>query len=374
MLKAETGVVVSIESVRPGAQEIVVAAGGQPERAIAYPSLTGKVNAGDRVMLNTTAVRMGLGSGGLHFVMKRIGGQGEPEVRKRAEPAAEAQPEPRGHVIKLRYTPLQFACLAAEEPESPHHAALRIASNLRGAPVIASALHSMIAPAAAGVKAAAPGLRVAYVMTDAAALPLAVSRLVPQLAEAGLLDATITCGQAFGGDYEAVNLFSGLLVAKVAAGADVIIAGQGPGNVGTATLYGFGGIEVGEIINAASVLGGRPVAMLRISFADPRERHRVVSHHSLVALGRAALARATVVVPEMADDHARQVREKLAAADIPTRHEIVTESGEAGLAELAERGVEIKSMGRGVADDRDFFLAAAAAGEYAARILEKGSE
>jgi len=366
MLKAEAGAVLSIEATRAGAQELLVAVGGQTERAINYPLLTGEVTPGDQVLLNTTAVRMELGTGGLHFVMKRITGAGEAQMEK--------QPEPRGHIIKLRYTPLQFACLAAEEPDSPHHAALRTASNLRGTPVIASPLHSMIAPAAAGAKAAAPGLRVAYVMTDAAALPLAVSRLVPQLAEAGLLDATVTCGQAFGGDYEAVNLFSGLLVAKLAAGAGVIIAGQGPGNVGTATLYGFGGIEVGEIINAASVLGGRPVAMLRISFADPRERHRVVSHHSLVALGRAALARATVVMPEMADDRARQVREKLEAADIPTRHEVVTENGEAGLAELAERGVEVKSMGRAVADDREFFLAAAAAGEYAARLLEKASE
>ncbi|HUT75529.1 MAG TPA: DUF3866 family protein [Armatimonadota bacterium] len=358
MLKAEVGVVLSIEASRAGAQEAVIEVAGKRARALNYPRLTGPIAGGERVLLNTTAVRLGLGTGGLHFVMKRL------DDRDNATPPA--TPDEPGHVIKLRYTPLQFSCLSAEEADSPHHEALRTASSLNGAPVVACSLHSMIAPAAAGVKALLPAARVVYVMTDAAALPIAVSRLVAQLQEAGLLDTTVTCGQAFGGAYEAVNLFSGLLTARLVGEADVIIAGQGPGNVGTGTLYGFGGIEQGEIINATAVLGGRPVAAVRISFADPRERHRGVSHHSLVALGRVALARAAVVLPQISDDRARQVGEKLAAADIPDRHDIVTASGEAGLAELARRGVAVKSMGRAVDDDPEFFLAAAAAGEYAA--------
>lgn len=365
MLNAETGVVLSIQAERAGAQEAAVEVAGNTERALNYPRLTGPLAAGDRVVINTTAVRLGLGTGGLHFVMKRINEEDQTDPE---------QAQQQGHIIKLRYTPLQFSCLSAEEEDSPHHELLRRASRLDGAPVIACPLHSMVAPAAAGVKAASPDLRVAYVMTDAGALPIAVSRLAAQLREADLLAATVTCGQAFGGDHEAVNVYSGLLVARLVAEADVIIAGQGPGNVGTATLYGFGAIEQGEIINAASVLGGQPVAVLRISFADPRERHQVVSHHSLVALGRAALARAVVVMPEMAQQRAKQVREKLEAADIPSRHEVVVASGESGLAELSERGLEVKSMGRSIEDDREFFLAASAAGEYAARLVESESE
>jgi hypothetical protein len=363
MLTVEQGVVLSIETERAGAQEASVEVCGATERALNYPDLTGPIAPGDQVLLNTTAVRMGLGTGGLHFVMKRIGAEGETEL--------EAPQEQPGHIIKLRYTPLQFSCLAAEEQESPYHDVLKTASDLNGTPVVACPLHSMLALAAAGVKATSPDLRVVYVMTDSAALPISVSRLVTQLKNAALLDATVTCGQAFGGDFEAVNIFSGLLTAKLAAEADIIIAGQGPGNVGTDTLYGFGGIEQGVIVNATSVLNGRPVAALRISFAESRDRHRVVSYHSLVALGRAALARAAVIVPRMADDRAQQVRERLEAADIPTRHDVVVESGEAGLAELAERGVDVKSMGRSVADDPEFFLAAAAAGEYAAGLVER---
>jgi len=363
MLRAEQGVVRSIEAGHAGAQEVIVEVSGRAEPALNYPDLTGPLAVGNRVLLNTTAVRLGLGTGGLHFVMKRLSDEGEEGQRERRD-------EP-GHIIKLRYTPLQFSCLSAEEPDSPYHDLLRTASSLGGAPVIACPLHSMIAPAAAGIKAMLPDLRVAYVMTDAAALPIAVSRLVARLIEAGLLDTTVTCGQAFGGQYEAVNVFSGLLTARLAGEADVIIAGQGPGNVGTATLYGFGGIEQGEIINATAVLGGRPVAAVRISFAEPRERHRVVSHHSLVALGRVATARAAVVLPQMADDRATQVREKLEAADIPARHDIVTAAGDAGLDELAQRGLEVRSMGRSIEDDREFFLAASAAGEYAAGLVER---
>ena len=57
-------------------------------------------------------------------------------------------------------------------------------------------------------------------MTDAAALPLAFSRLVRELTAAELLDATITAGQAFGGDYECVTVASVLLAARWIAGAD----------------------------------------------------------------------------------------------------------------------------------------------------------
>ena len=75
---------------------------------------------------------------------------------------------------------------------------------------------------------------------------------------------------------------------------DIAVVAQGPGNLGTGTRWGFSGVAAGEAVNAAAALGGRPVASLRISDADPRMRHRGVSHHSLTAYGRVALARADV--------------------------------------------------------------------------------
>ena len=134
-------------------------------------------------------------------------------------------------------------------------------------------------------------------MSDGGALPLWFSRTVSGLREAGWLAATVTVGQAFGGDLEAVTLHSGLLAARLVLGCDVVVVTQGPGNLGTGTRWGFSGVAAGEAVNAAAVLRGRPVAALRVSAADPRARHRGVSHHSLTAYGRVALAAADVVVP-----------------------------------------------------------------------------
>ena len=52
-----------------------------------------------------------------------------------------------------------------------------------------------------------------------------------------------------------------------------------------------------EAINAAAVLNGRPVGALRVSEADPRERHHGISHHSLTAYGRIAAHPADIAVP-----------------------------------------------------------------------------
>ena len=132
-------------------------------------------------------------------------------------------------------------------------------------------------------------------MLDGGALPAWFSRTVAGLRAAGWLRGTISTGQAFGGDLETVTVHTGLLAARHVLGAEVIVVTQGPGNLGTGTRWGFSGVACGEAVNAAAVLGGRPVAALRISDADPRERHRGVSHHSLTSYGRVALAAADVV-------------------------------------------------------------------------------
>ena len=86
-----------------------------------------------------------------------------------------------------------------------------------------------------------PGSRVVYVMSDQGALPMAFSRSVAELRASGLLAGTVTVGQAFGGDLEAVTLHSGLLAARLALGAELVVVSQGPGNLGTGTRWGFSG-------------------------------------------------------------------------------------------------------------------------------------
>lgn len=330
---------------------------GVPGTAVAYTRLTGACTAGDRVLLNTTAVDLGLGTGGDHFVVCRLGA---------AQGVALDHPS-GGHIMKLRYTPLQVDVMAVEAPESPHHEVMRTAEDLEGTPVVCCGLHSQVPLVAAAVRHADPSARVVYCATDAAALPLALSDVVRAGREAALIDATVTCGQAFGGMLEAINLHSGLLAARHVLCADVIIVAIGPGVAGTATPFGHGGIGQGEAINAVGALGGRPVACLRMSFADLRERHRGVSHHSLMALTRVALAPAIIAVPTLDPESSNAIREQLAESGAAELHRLVT-SPEGSVTPPPLCGVNVTTMGRGPADDPAFFSAAYAAGEIASRL------
>jgi hypothetical protein len=240
--------------------------------------------------------------------------------------------------------------------------------SIEGMPVVAAALHSQVPAVAVAVKAAAPDARIAYVMTDGAALPLALSDLVVTLRERGLVDATVTCGHAFGGDYEAVSIFSALAVARHAALADVTIVAMGPGIVGTNTRLGFSGMEVGPILDAAVALGGVPIAALRVSFADPRERHLGLSHHSATALRLACRERVRIAVPRVGGDEEARLRADLAAEGLDRRHDVVDVDAPDVLALLDAHGLEVVSMGRPAADDPMMFATASAAGTLAAAL------
>jgi hypothetical protein len=175
-------------------------------------------------------------------------------------------------------------------------------------------------------------------------------------------------GQAFGGDLEAVNVHSGLLAARHALDAHIAIVTQGPGNLGTGTTWGFSGVSVGEAVNAAVTLGGRAVGALRISDADPRARHRGVSHHSLTSYGRVALAAADLVVPdalpEPLDGVVAAALEPLAA-----RHRIVAVRTDGLDGALRALPVKLSTMGRALDADYAYFLACAAAGRHAATLV-----
>ncbi len=310
----------------PGAVEVTVTVGDEGDvRALAYPSLVGRPRLHDRVLLNTTAVSLGLGTGGYALVVAI------PD-RLPADP-----PSGPGHLVKARYTPLQATVLGVDEQESEHHALMRDADDLGGMPVVVADLHSALPAVIAGVRAAAPEASVAYVMTDGGALPAWFSRTVAALRDAGLLAGCVTVGQAFGGDLEAVTLHTGLLASRHVVRADVVVVAQGPGNLGSGTRWGFSGVAAGEAINATAALLGRPVASLRVGFADPRPRHRGVSHHSLTAYGRVALAPADVVVPLVGGDEEARIRQDAAPLAPPHRLVEVSVDGLERVAESAAR-------------------------------------
>jgi hypothetical protein len=368
-------VVTAVGREWPGAVELEVSVAGAALTALAYPRLTGRPEPGDEVLLNTSALDLGLGTGGYALVVAVPG-------RLPDDPAGP------GHLVKARYTPLQVTVLGADEQGSVYHERLREADDLDGLPVVVADLHSALPAVLAGYYAQRdalagparqpdpstdepePSPRAVYVMLDGGALPIWFSRTVARLREIGWLAGTITVGQAFGGDLDAVTVHSGLLAARHVLGAEVVVVAQGPGNLGTGTRWGFSGLACGEAVNAAAVLGGRPVASLRISEADRRDRHRGISHHSLTAYGRVALARADVVVPDLPGEFGAQVA--AAAEPLGSRHNLVR-VGVDGLREvLARCPVPLSTMGRGLDDDLAYFLAAAAAGRHAAALAAAG--
>lgn len=312
-----TGTVTAVRSERPGLQRVEV--DGEP--AYVLTDLIGPVAMGDRVVVNTTAVDLGLGSGGWHVVHWNLSRDG---WRSTAG----------GRMMKLRYTSLQADVGVDEAPE---------AGSLAGVPVVACDLHSQVACVAEGFAVVAPGRTLAYVMTDGGALPLVLSDEVARLQAEDKLAATVTCGHAFGGDHEAVNVASALLAAR----ADAIVVGPGPGVVGTRSRLGYSGLDVAHVVDTADRLGGRPVVCVRWSAADERAEHQGVSHHTTTALGQAR-ARALVAVPK---------GERLA-----TTHEVVE-------VDVPHLDLDITTMGRGQADDPGFFAWAAAAGVLAAQLV-----
>jgi hypothetical protein len=334
---------------------------GVDARAVCYTTLAGTCATGDRVLLNTTATELALGTGGEDLVVARSATETPDEGVLVDDPSG-------GHIMKLRYAPLQRDVLAVEEEASPHHEVLLDADSLEGMPVVCCGLHSHLPAVAAALREIAPDARIAYVMTDEAALPLAMSDTVRACRDAGLVDTTISCGQAFGGELEAVNVYSGLLAARLAAGAAAAIVAIGPGVPGTGTLFGHGGVAQGETVNAVTALAGRPIAALRMSFADARPRHRSVSHHTLVALVHVALGRATVAVPNLRPQWATTMEEQLEEAGVWARHDRA--DSERYPEELPDtRGVALCTMGRDAEADPAFFAAAATAGEVAGRLL-----
>jgi hypothetical protein len=349
-----------IRSERPGVLELDVDVDddpadpppvAEPGVAVAFTQLVGSVEVGDRILVNTTGVALGLGTGGFHLVVA-VDDQTATEL---------GHP---GRVMKARYTPLQAAVESVEETDRE---TLERSEGLGGRPVVCAPLHSMIGPIAAGARAAGAE-RIAYVMSDGAALPGRLSNLVPRLRGAGLLDGFVTSGQAFGGELEAVTIWTGVLAAAELVGADVVIVADGPGNLGTDTTWGVSALASGHALNATEALGGRPVAALRVSFADGRERHRGVSHHSLTILDRVCRVAADVAVPVLEGRERDLVWDSLRERRLEERHQLVEVDGRAALDELERAGVEIDSMGRTASEDPAFFLAAGAAGILAGRM------
>lgn len=360
MIIYKNGKVIDIIREYNRCTEIFVDIGGKREKAINYNDITGKINIGDEVILNTTAVKLGLGTGGVHFVVSI---KGKPKFDKSSA---------KGHIMKLRYTPMQFSILSVEEEESPHHKVIKGFKSLKKMPVIVGELHSMLPPVVFNIKRENPDLKVAYIMTDGGALPIDFSRSVAYLKTNNLICGAITFGQAFGGDLEAINIYTALIAAYAVLKCDLAVVLMGPGITGTSTKYGFSGIEQGHIIDAVNILDGTPFFIPRISFADKRRRHQGVSHHSITILKDIVQTSTNVVLPKMGEDKLQYISKQIENANIDEKHVIIYEKDVNKIIEnISSFDFKVSTMGRGLDEEKEFFLTAGATGYYVSRLLSK---
>ncbi len=314
---------------------LTVEVDGRRRAAWADTGLLGEMREGDEVVVNTAALDLGLGSGGLDVVhvnlTRGLGGGGEGDE----------------HVMKLNYSSLQHPVDPVERP-------LEAAGAEASTPVLVLPLHGHLAPAAWAANEASPGLRLGYVQTGGGALPGAFGRDVAQLLECELLCDHITAAPAYGGRGEAISVAGALDAAANRFGWDAVLAGPGPGIIGSETRLGHGGIAALDSAHAALALGMPTLLSPRLSSADERSRHRGVSHHTLTVM---QLLLGAVVVPVPAGE---AVPIAVLAEACGWRHRLREEPVD--LAGYAASGLPAKTMGRGIEEDPLFFAAALAAG------------
>ena len=329
MLKLRRGVVVAEDP-------LTVEIGGEARPAWADHELVGEVREGDEVVVNTEAIDLGLGSGGFDVVhvnlTRGLKGGGIAGA----------------HVMKLNYTSLQHPVEPVEAADEDLESS--VSSEM---PVLVIPLHGHLAPAAWAAAQIAPELKVGYVQTAGGALPGSMSRDVATLRERGLLCGHITAAPTYGGDREALSVAGGI-DAGTGFGWDAAIAGPGPGIVGSESRYGHGGMAALDTAHAALALGLQTLLSPRFSAADPRSRHRGLSHHTQTVL-ELLLVGVDVPVPSTPEEFRNALRPFLGGLHHTSIHP-------ADLDGYAASGLPARVMGRGLDDDPLFFAAALAAG------------
>jgi hypothetical protein len=349
-LKLRRGVVV-------GEDPLTVEIDGERRAAWADTALLGEMREGDEVVVNVEAMDLGLGSGGFDVVHVNL------------TRGLEASGESREHVMKLNYTSLQHAVDPAELPvRFMPSTATKGAPEREGVamPVLVLPLHGHLAPAAWAAAQATPGLKVGYVQTGGGALPGSLSRDVAELRERELLCGHVTAAPAYGGEHEALSVAGALDAAAQALGWDAAIAGPGPGIIGSDTRLGHGGIAALDTAHASLALALPTLLSPRLSGADPRERHRPVSHHTLTVL---QMLLAQVEIPVPAGD---PVPIAILATAAGWRHRL--RETQADLSGYETSGLPARTMGRTLAEDPLFFAAALASGQALAASSAGGAD
>jgi hypothetical protein len=332
VLKLRRGVVVEAGDAGP-VQRLQVEVDGERRPAIADTAMVGPAAQGDEVVVNTEAKDLALGSGGFDLVHVNL-------TRGLAGEGVDG-----AHVMKLNYSSLQHAVLPVEGET--------LAVPL-GAPVAVFGLHGQLAPLAWAAGEAAPGVRLGFVQTAGGALPGALSDVVRELRERGLLAGHVTAGPAYGGEGEAITTAGAIHHGLHELGWHAALCGPGPGILGSGSVLGHGGMFALDSAHAALALGCPTLVVARMSSGDPRPRHQGVSHHTRTVL-ELLLAPVEVALPVGSD------------ARVPEPH--VRSEAVADLDGYLASGLPARTMGRTLEEDPAFFAAALASGSRLAAII-----
>ena len=232
---------------------------GSPPATSSVRSATSRSSAtsvrATAVLLNTTALERGLGTGGSPSSSRR---------RTRSPAPSTTSPRCRATSSRRATRPSQTMVLGVDEQDSEHHAVLR----RRGRPRRAAGRRRRPALGAAG----GPGRPARRGAGAAGRLRhdrrrRAADRLLPHRGRAarGRLARGVRSRSARPSAATSRRSTStpACWPRDHVVGADVVVVSQGPGNLGTGTRWGFSGTSAGEAVNAAGTLGGRPVCSLR---------------------------------------------------------------------------------------------------------------
>ena len=117
--------------------------------------------------------------------------------------------------------------------------------------------------------------------------------------------------------------YTALITAKEVINADAVFVSMGPGIAGTGTKYGFTGIEQGPILDAVKKLGGMPIAVPRISFADMRERHNGISHHSMTVFNDIVNVSVNIPITVYKDKLIDTIEKQIKDSKLDKKHNVV---------------------------------------------------
>ena len=320
------------------------------EKAINYINETGFVKKGDEVILNTAAVRLNLGTGGYHFVY----------FNKSAKLLSCELNRTDGHIIKMKYTPLQQRYKTIEENPA-YSGFFDEGIKVKNKPVLIAALHSMLFPSVCGIKQKKPDARITVIYTYGGAINVGFSNNIKTLKELNLINDVITSGECYGGDYESINVYTSLIFSFNVLKSDAAIICCGPGVAGTSTYYGFSTLDMILPAYISNLSGCRTILIPRISFMDNRKRHYGLSMQTIAILDSLNFK---VIVPILNSDHNKVIIDKISKFNLDKRHNFVFIDNDISYI-CTEYEKYMNMMDRCYKDDSYYFNNCAASGYFA---------